>query len=574
MARRIRESAIKLATPAATVSIATPVNDAAERMSGGPSAEMRRFSAGMRAIVAILCTLLLFSGARPPSAVAAAVLLAYGLWSAHVLWIEATGRRYDHSVLYYWVDIGWAAVTLQLTAGATNMLVLTLVQPVVVASIGYGVRRGLELALFAALGVLIDFSNPLVQSLDNTLSRALPAVGVLALVPAAALLSRPLSVLRQRLALVSEIEASLDPRRGLQVVAALLVDQLRIGTSAQVVGLVLPSASGGPATLCNAAEGAFRASDQVHLQLEALLADTPGVAVTHVRRRRWRPASGTRVLGGVAPAALCERMETLAELLEVRTLVVVPLSRYQRRHGHLLLGLAGAGNRSQDVMALAQAAPELLRIVELAALVDQLQETSAGQERARIGRDLHDSAIQPYLGLKYAVECLALRIPHDNPARGEVDALAELVNGEVAMLRELISGMRSGSNPGDSALVPAVRRQARRFALLFGIDVEVDCPESLATTRALADSLFHMVNEALNNIRKHSGARRVWITMSVQASLFRLAVRDDGGSQLGRPAPPFEPASLSERAHELGGTLHVSQPDGLNVELVVQIPLS
>ena len=97
---------------------------------------------------------------------------------------------------------------------------------------------------------------------------------------------------------------------------------------------------------------------------------------------------------------------------------------------------------------------------------------------------------------------------------------------------------------------------------------------ALATTRALADTLFHMVNEALNNIRKHSGARRVWITMSVEASLFRLVVRDDGGSQLGQPAPPFEPTSLCERAKELGGSLHISRPDGLNVELVIQIPLS
>ena len=563
-----------MAIDTATVSAAAPASDPVVRQKGGPSAEMRRFSAGMRAIVAILCTLLLFGGPRSPGPVAAVVLLAYGVWSAHVLWTEATGRRYAHSVLHYWVDVTWAAVTLQLTATATDMLVLTLVQPVVLASIGYGVRRGLELALFGALGVLVDFSNPLVQSLDTTLARALPAVGVLALVPAAALLSRPMSVLRQRLALVAEIEASLDPRRGLNAVAALLVEHLRQGTGAQVVALVLPSAGGSPAMLCSATEGSFRASDQVHLHLEALLADTPGIAVTHVRRQRWRPVSGTRVLGGVAPAALPQRMDSVADLLEVRTVIVVPLLRYQRRHGHLLLGLTSASNRSQDVMALAQAAPELLRIVEQAALVDQLQEASAGQERARIGRDLHDSAIQPYLGLKYAVECVALRIPPDNPVRREVDALAELVNGEVALLRELISGMRSGANPGDSALVPAVRRQARRFALLFGIDVEVNCPESLATTRALADALFHMVNEALNNIRKHSVARRVWITMSADGALFTLVVRDDGGSQAGRPAAPFFPASLTERAKELGGSLEISQPDGLNVQIVVKIPLT
>jgi len=42
---------------------------------------------------------------------------------------------------------------------------------------------------------------------------------------------------------------------------------------------------------------------------------------------------------------------------------------------------------------------------------------------------------------------------------------------------------------------------------------------------------------------------------------------------LGSPAAPFHPASLSERAAELGGTLHVSLPDGLNTELVILIPV-
>jgi signal transduction histidine kinase len=541
----------------------------------GPSAEMRRFSAGMRAIVAMLCTLLLFGSAQPPGAATAALLLAYGTWSAYVLWTEASGRPLGRPLLHYWVDVVWTATMLQLSATGSGMLILTLVQPVVLASIGYGVRRGVQLAAFGALAVIVDFGNPLVHNLSQSVVHALPALGVLSLVPSAALLARPMSVLRQRLALVSDIEARLDPRRGLEAVAETLVEQLRVGTGAQVVGLVLPSANGAPATLATADDPSFRTSTEVHQRLEALLADTPDHPLTHVRRQRWRPVAGTRVHGGqAATPRLRERLDALAELLEVRTIIVVPLTRYGRRHGHLLLGLPVAANRNQDVAALAHAAPELLRVVEQAALVDQLQDESASHERARIGRDLHDSAIQPYLGLKYAVETVALRIPRDNAARAEVDALADLVNSEVAALRELISGLRTGAAPGDDALVPAVRRQVRRFSLLFGIDVEIDCPDSLATTRALADSLFHMVNEALNNIRKHSGARHVWLRMAIVDKVFQLVLRDDAGTLAGKPAAPFQPLSLTERATELGGRVQISQPDGLNTELVIQIPLA
>ena len=97
------------------------------------------------------------------------------------------------------------------------------------------------------------------------------------------------------------------------------------------------------------------------------------------------------------------------------------------------------------------------RDAELRLSQQEVRRLAAAAERERIGRDLHDSAIQPYLGLKYAVEAVALRIAPDNPARREVDTLVALVNAEVGELREFISGLRSGEPKGDNALLPAVR---------------------------------------------------------------------------------------------------------------------
>jgi signal transduction histidine kinase len=314
--------------------------------------------------------------------------------------------------------------------------------------------------------------------------------------------------------------------------------------------------------------------DDAHANLEGLLAQAPSVPVSYTERRWWDPRWRIRAHGAPMPRrALADPLAALARLLGVRSLVVVPLTRYAHGHGHFVAGYASAGRALQNIGALAGAAPELLRIVEQATLVDQLQDESASHERARIGRDLHDSAIQPYLGLKYAVESVALRIPAENPARGEVDALATLVNGEVAALRELISGLRTGADQGDNALVPAVRRQARRFALLFGIEVEIDLPDKLATTRALAAAMFHMVNEALNNVRRHTVARHVRVALSADDDAIRLSVQDDAGQIRGRRADDFRPASLAGRVAELGGMLTIGHPDGLNTELLIQIPL-
>ncbi len=440
-----------------------------------------------------------------------------------------------------------------------------------------GVRHvsgGLRAVTALTCAVLLVSGMPLID-----LNAGLALLVLLALIAAAALLARPMRALHRRIALIDEIEAGLDPRRGLEAICSELVERLRHGTQADVLALVLPSRYGAPAMIASREDGGFRARPEVHQALEALLAQTGTQALSYTSRRWWDPRARIRVHAGGRPArGLAAPLEQLTTLLDVTGLHIAPLTRYDRQHGHFVIGYQGLRAHRQDLRALIDAMPELLRVIEQAALVDQLQDESASHERARIGRDLHDSAIQPYLGLKYAVECVALRIPPENPARGEIDALAELVNAEVASLRELISGLRSGERGGDNALVPAVRRQARRFALLFGIDVQVDCPESLPSTRALAGAMFHLLNETLNNVRKHSQARHVHITLSHEAAepggtaTVVLHVVDDSGTVTGRPAPAFHPHSLHSRVAELGGTLTITRRDGLDTELLFRIP--
>jgi len=543
-------------------------------MEEGPSSEMRRFSAGIRVVTALMCTVLLLSTGGRDGRLPEGVLVAYSLWSAWLLWAEARQKPRITGVWPFWVDVAWSCAAMKMFAAGSSMMLVTLVHPVVLASIGFGVGSGVVLALLAAVGVAYDDFGRWMHELPAGWGPALPLLLVLALMPAAALLAQPMSVLRHRQALVVGLEAQLDPRRGFEATCGELVQRLCKGTHADVVALVPPTRRASPAMLATREDGSFRARAEVHRQLETLLADVPASPVSYIVRRAWDPRRRLRVHGGPAPGREATvALAALARTLDVRSLHVVPLTRYGQRHGHFIVGYGSPRSAIQDLSVLSGAAPDLLRIVEQAALVDQLQDESASLERARIGRDLHDSAIQPYLGLKYAVECLALRTPPDNEARADLDALAQLVNNEVSSLRELISSLRTGAGQGDNAFVPAVRRQARRFALLFGIEVDIQSPEHLPTTRALAGALFHMVNEALNNIRKHTSAQRVWIALSADTGAVRMSVRDDAASRQGRPAKDFRPTSLSERAAELGGSLTVARPNGLDTEIRIEIPL-
>jgi len=551
-----------------------PVPPAAPlRQVPGPSAEMRRFSAGLRVVTALMCSLLLISSKPAVDLGAGITMLVYIAWAGVLMWSDARERPVVSGLAAYWLDVAWATSMMWHFSVGNMMLMLALVHPVVLASIGYGVGHGLLLAVLGTVAIAIDpdAGRAPLPTADGLGGYA--QILLLALIPAAALLARPMRALHRRIALIDEIEAGLDPRRGLEPICGELVERLRQGTQADALALVLPSRFGAPAMIASREDGGFRARPEVHQALEQLLAQTGPQALSFTARRWWDPRPRVRVHAGPRSSrALLAPLESLARMLGVAGLHIAPLTRYDRQHGHVVIGYHGLRAHRQDLRALTDTMPELLRVIEQAGLVDQLQDESASHERARIGRDLHDSAIQPYLGLKYAVECVALRIPADNPARAEVDALAELVNAEVASLRELISGLRTGARGGDNALVPAVRRQARRFALLFGIEVEVHCPESLPSSRALAGAMFHLLNETLNNIRKHTQARHVSIALNGEDGAVTLRVSDDSGSVTGRPAPAFHPHSLHERVAELGGTLTISRRDGLDTELLFRIP--
>jgi signal transduction histidine kinase len=528
----------------------------------GLSFEMQRFSDGMRIVIAMLCSVLLVGGPVTPEPAALLLLIAYDLWAGALLWARSRSLSLGSPLVHFWLDAAWSCALLLASADAANMLVLTLVHPTVLVSVGYGTRQGVLLAVSAASAVAWASTQGDVASLTHRVSgHVVPALAVLALVPAAALLTRSMGVLHQRRQLMARIEAGFDARRGLAATAALLAQTVQRETGASLAALVLHDADGRPVWLAAADRPAAR---RVAPQRATLIADLCGRLSAATTLRRPKPAR---------PAPGLDELAALADLFGCAAVVAVPMQRDGQLRAHLLLGAPAGALRDEDLEALDHAAPELLRLLDTATLVDRLQDESAAHERARIGRDLHDSAIQPYLGIKYAIESVALRAPADHPLGAELRALSALVNDEVEGLRELIVGMRSGDGHGDSALVSAVRRQAARFSQTFGVAVHVDSPAELPTSRALAGALFHMVNEALNNVRKHTPARQVHIRLQASADGLELRVRDDAGSLRGTPMPAFRPRSLSERATELGGTLVVSRPDGLDTELLVYVPL-
>ncbi len=505
---------------------------------------------------------------------AMALLAVLFSWLAFALWFQTTGRvvaRADG--VFHGAVIPLMLICVHSTSYG-GLLIPLVIHPLTVITLLHGTRLGLVLAGIGAAGLLV---SP--QPLGFSTQHLLPALGVLLIPVLANLAARPIAALRRRVALAAELERELDPRRGLQAVGLVVADRLRQAAGAQRVILFHRDAELPTVLVADQDDSAYEASPALASRLLPVLAELPVAAMALDVGQA--PGNGLTSEAPLAARQVVEpALRQIAGLLEAQTLQLVPDTPGEARSGWLLVayGQRGAdavhgGDGPWPLSALSAFAVDMRRLVQQASYVDTLQSEIAAHERARIGRDLHDSAVQPYLGLKFAIDVVAQRCTADNPIHAQVQDLRQFCENELNELRDTVAVLRTGAVRGDNSLVPALRRQAKRFTTLFGIETTLELPEELVVSRALSGAVLHMVNEALNNVRRHSKAKNVWVKVARDEHALQLVVRDDAGQRSGFPTPSFEPRSLTERTRELGGTLELHHHKGLDTEIHITIPV-
>src|SRR3954471_10331737 len=95
-------------------------------------------------------------------------------------------------------------------------------------------------------------------------------------------------------------------------------------------------------------------------------------------------------------------------------------------------------------------------------------------ERQKISRDIHDSTIQPYIGLKLALEALSRKVPPDHPLSKDIGRLVEMTSLEIAGLRRYIRGLKGQLARGADTLGSVLQQKAARFAELYSIKISVE----------------------------------------------------------------------------------------------------
>ena len=202
----------------------------------------------------------------------------------------------------------------------------------------------------------------------------------------------------------------------------------------------------------------------------------------------------------------------------------------------------------------------------------------AATERARLARELHDGLLQSLIALEMEIEVLRRTAGHGLVWETRLGDLRDQLRRDISEVRDLMARLRSVEMTGDDVL-RLIAELAGRLRRETDIDVRIASNGSLldCTPRNCAH-LARIVQEALTNIRKHSGARSVTITVLDTPGGGRFSIADDGRGfgfkgrmtldQL--EASDLGPALIKERVRAMGGRLAIESQPGEGARIDVE----
>jgi signal transduction histidine kinase len=199
----------------------------------------------------------------------------------------------------------------------------------------------------------------------------------------------------------------------------------------------------------------------------------------------------------------------------------------------------------------------------------RLHTLGAEAERGRIARELHDRIAQSLAYVTFELERL-----HDLPGdkTAELDNLHDVVRDIMQELRETIFQLRANISE-DNELTKVAADYLARFEERTGI-VALWAPQTVRRLPyRVEQELWRIVQEALANVDRHSGASEVTVRWQVDSHAARLEVADNGcGFEPGRVSGDhYGIVGMRERADAVGARLHVVSQPGRGTSVVVEL---
>lgn len=266
-------------------------------------------------------------------------------------------------------------------------------------------------------------------------------------------------------------------------------------------------------------------------------------------------------------------------------MIVVPLQYRDKTLGVYNLFVDNSGFDEPDDIEdlLTSIGRHLGMAIDKARSEDEANRLSIMEERTRLAHELHDSLAQTLASLRFQVRVLdeTIRKGEEPSIWHELEQIENNLDEAYAELRELITHFRA---PIDKrGLIPAVEHLVERFRNQTDISIYLQKEWNvLHLPPSIEVQALRIIQEALNNIRKHSQAHtvRVILRSDLQGDC-RILIEDDGiGMNIPKQANSNNSASgehiglsiMDERAARIGGTVKIESEEGEGTRIILSFP--
>lgn len=200
------------------------------------------------------------------------------------------------------------------------------------------------------------------------------------------------------------------------------------------------------------------------------------------------------------------------------------------------------------------------------------------EERKRIARELHDDTVQSLIAINQRLELARTSLDSPTETRSILNEVKTMVTGAIASVRQFSRDLRPLTLE-DLGLIPAMQYQVNQLAHSEGIDVHFHVEgEARELPADMEVAIYRILQETLNNVRKHADATEVKVSAIFSEEQIILTVHDNGrGFEVPEAMTDFASSGsfgmmgLQERAQLFSGNVVVqSEPtNGTTIHLVI-----
>lgn len=269
---------------------------------------------------------------------------------------------------------------------------------------------------------------------------------------------------------------------------------------------------------------------------------------------------------------------TDVDLEGVRSLLIVPLNVDERSLGGFALWSSKPNSFTQrHEQMVSTVANQAALSVENHQLYLEASFQAGVSERARLAREIHDGLAQTlgYLKLRTSQILKWLDQGETLRAHGALDDIRLLLAGAYTDAREAIDGLRISSV--NEAKKDWLEQVLQEFEQLSNIRVEEFPPLTIAILPEVQAQLQRIVQEALSNVRKYSGAKRLIFDWKEEEDWLEIHISDDGKGFDPDDISPLNQHGLrimQERVDLLEGELQITSEPNKGTVVTVRFPLS